>query len=352
MPTLKKVADQAGVSKTTASLILNSRQLDQFSDATRQRVVEVARKLQYAPRAQRRAERRHTGKSVAFMLSDKLGSGPGGGGYFGGIIDGIHAAARERGLHVNLATNLASEDDQRRFLREINGDVQGVMAGMALPADVRKELQNRRLPVVRVGDVHLSDEPCFEVYGDNYQGGRLAAKHLIDLGHKRIAFAGFLGELRYFHQRFAGYVDALAQHGLTLRSDLVCGPAKPADLPECLTAMFDRPEAPSAIFAASRDAAQMTVEFLRSHRIQIPEQVSVAGYDDWPITEGMPPAITTVTASAEDIGRLAVSKLLFILDSPTVASHVTLVPPRLLVRHSTCQFQARQAGSSDPTNLS
>jgi len=263
MPTLSKVADLAGVSKTTASLILNNRQLDQFTSQTRQRVVDAARDLRYQPKGRRSRSTSQAGKSISFVLSDKLGSGAGGGGYFGGVIDGIHEAAQERGLNVNVATNLARTSDLRRSLREMNGSVCGVLAGMPLPEQFRRDLAGRGIPVVCVGDVHLGDDPCVQVHGDNYQGGWLATQHLIEHGHRRIAFVGLIGAMRYFRQRYSGYLAALTEAGIDMDHGLVCGPGDAAELSGRVSAMLDRPSVPSAIFAASGACTQAVLEVLR-----------------------------------------------------------------------------------------
>src|SRR5690606_23906797 len=142
----------------------------------------------YRPRGRRKAKPEAVVKAVAFMLGEKLGPFSDRGGYFGSVLDGLQEAAGRRGIHVTVGTNLADAEGQWSFLESLRvAGVDGVIAGARLDPTVMRRLAEWRLPVVCAGDVSPSGEHVLQVCGNNYEGGRLATRYLIDLGHRRIA---------------------------------------------------------------------------------------------------------------------------------------------------------------------
>ncbi len=334
--TLNHVAMLAGVSKTTASLILNNRQIDQFSPETRQRVLQMAKDLRYQPRGRRRQRVEPAVKAVAFMLGEKLGPQSDRGGYFGGVLDGLQDAAGRRGIQVVVGTNLADARDQRSFVEGLRAaSIGGVITGTEMAPDVMQQFADWGVPVICAGDVSSCGENTIQVCGNNYEGGRIATRHLLGLGHTRIAWLGYLSQRPFFVQRLSGYLSAMLEAGVATDPDLVWRPRAE----DRLVDVFDRglEAGPTAIFASSSELALRTLEELYRRGVAIPDRISLVAYDDWPVFETWDPPVTTLAVSPEQVGVLALNRLLGLVGDgeSDMPAHTNLLEVKLIVRGST-----------------
>lgn len=148
----------------------------------------------------------------------------------------------------------------------------------------------------------------------------------------------------FFSQRMAGHLAALVEAGLPIDNDLVVTPAGPDTLGEALSRVMAGETAPkpTAFFSASAEVVFHLIDWLRSQSIDVPGQVSVVGYDDWPMFEYLSPGITTVTVCPEQVGRLAVREVLAQAEVGVAAPHTRLIPPKLIVRQSSAPPASRR----------
>jgi LacI family transcriptional regulator len=313
--TIATIAQAAGVSAPTVSRVLNGHR--DISGATRERVERLLREYDYRPRASRQPGRLGT---IDFLLPD-LGCP-----WALQLLRGVENAAREDGVGVSVAAVAAGPP------RHTDGVLLVAMSGRDR---VGTELRRRAVPVVSIdpADDAAADVPAIGV--TNSSGGRLATEHLIGLGHRRIAMIGGPKGLLSSRGRQDGYRAALEDAGLPLEPRLLesgdfCFESGTA----AAGRLLDRPDPPTAIFAASDQMAFGVYAAAWSRGLRVPEDLSVVGFDDLDAHWATPP-LTTVRQPLAEMGRLATRTLLgLIRGEPAVAARAELVT-ELIVRAST-----------------
>ncbi|MGZ6304742.1 MAG: substrate-binding domain-containing protein, partial [Ktedonobacteraceae bacterium] len=181
------------------------------------------------------------------------------------------------------------------------------------------ELHSHDFPVLLIDDQSKLPENTPWINVDNRLGAYEATRHLIRLGHRRIAH--IQGPLRYqvSHDRYQGYCDALYEAGIILDPDLVLeGDFEPPSGRVCAHAFFDLPadKRPTAIFAGSDYMAHGAILASEQRGLQVPDDIAVVGFDDNPTSAHMEPALTTVRQPFYEMGRRASEILLALVDAP------------------------------------
>ena len=313
--TIATIAQAAGVSVPTVSRVLNGHR--DISRETRERVELLLREYDYRPRASRQQTR--TGM-IDFILPDL--DCP----WAMQLLRGVENTARDEGIGVAVA---AAATVRRR---RTDGAVLVTMSGRDR---VGTELRRQAVPMVSIdpGDEAAADVPTIGV--TNWSGARVATEHLIGLGHRRIGMIGGPRGQLCSRARLDGYRAALEDAGLPLDLGLLdsgdfcfeSGVAAGGRL-------LDRPDPPSAIFAASDQMAFGVYAAAWSRGLRVPADLSVVGFDDLDAHRAAPP-LTTVRQPLVEMGRLATRTLLgLIRGEPAVAARAELVT-ELIVRAST-----------------
>lgn len=360
MVKLVDVAKAAGVSRGTASNVFAHPEL--VREALRQRVLAVANDLGYGgPSPAGRLLRLGKVNAIGVTPPGAYGtnvafSNP----YLRDFLAGVSMVCDERGASLTVVSGIGS--DKMRGIK--NAVVDGFILHQLEDAALM-EARKRRLPFVLV-DMEADAETSF-VRIDDRAGGRLAAKHLVDLGHRRFAIISVLRQdpskaaaaslEPVFHapnakghklvrgfpiddDRLAGYADVLARAGLSIDdipivecgADLVANAAKGARL------LFDRAPDVTAILAMTDVQALGVLEEARRRNIAVPDDLSIVGFDDIPEARLSTPALTTVVHPIVEKGEQA-ARVLFDSQGP---QHVTL-PVSLAVRASTAQPRGGKA---------
>ncbi|WP_084474743.1 LacI family DNA-binding transcriptional regulator [Deinococcus pimensis] len=325
--TIQDIAREAGVSKMTVSQVLNNR--GRISDATRERVLGIAKDLGYVANAAARSLRGGRTNLVGLVVQE-LGNA-----YYAEILRGASSAIQERGLDVILYTASYDPQRERRSVAALSG---GLTDGLVLitpfeDVEALQALGKLRTPVVLVNHFDRNTN-LPEVNADNYQGIKDAVRHLHDLGHRRVAYlTGGGGASSVIRQR--GYHDALHELGLPPAGDLLVEGDYSQPTGRALThRLLDRADPPTAILAANDFVAYGVLEAVRERGLSVPTDISVVGFDDIPMSSQVSPALTTIRHPLEDIGRTAVQLLLDALEGNRTEGTVTL-PSQLVVRQST-----------------
>lgn len=343
--TLEEVARQAGVSKTTASVVLNGRgEQVRISETTRARVMEIADRLGYVPdHAARSLRRRRTG--IITILLWRLGSP-----FFSDIAAGVAEVAAGRDYEVSAidAHNLEAELRALNHLRQ--GSADGVIVavnrrrviGPALDALLR--LTARGLPVVILLD-HSPDPSIPSLRVDDLDGGYQATKHLLDLGHRRVAHFTW-DDVPLWEDiqdagnaRFRGYRRALDEADVSFdRSWVITGPrgwAGGVELARRFMAAHPDPAArPTAVFATNDLIAFGAMRGFHELRVKVPDDVALVGFQGVELGTLTIPSLTTVELGATDLGRLGAEMLFGLLDGEPPAEHERVLPVRLVPRES------------------
>jgi len=204
------------------------------------------------------------------------------------------------------------------------------------PSDQRS-LARARLPYVLIDPAaKLPDPEVATVGATNWAGGLSAARHLLELGHRRIAVIGGPVAMLCSRARISGYAAALASAGIDLDPALIRhGNFHHDGGYQAARELFELPDPPTAIFAGSDEQAFGVAEAARVTGRRIPEDLSVVGFDDLPISRWFSPPLTTVRQPLADMGRIAAEMLLTMIDGRELSGRQVELATELVVRSST-----------------
>ncbi len=327
--TINDVARIAGVSKKTVSRVINASPF--VRDETRAKVEAVIAQTGFAPDP--------TARGLAFRRSFLIGMiydnpSP---NYVVNMQQGILDAVRGSGLELVVhPCNRQAENfhaDVKAFV------VRQKLFGAVLPPSVSEDervceiLTEADCPYVRIASVSLDSPERMVVTHDNL-GAAEAARHLVELGHRKVAFISGPATFRSSHERGEGFRRALAEHHITLDpSDVIEGAYTFESGVEAAMGLLQRKDRPTAIFAGNDEMAIGVYKAARDLGLAVPGDLSVVGFDDAPMASRIWPALTTVRLPIRDMGQMAAEKLLALSRGETVTQPD--VRPALIAREST-----------------
>ncbi|MFJ4282530.1 LacI family DNA-binding transcriptional regulator [Streptomyces massasporeus] len=325
-PTIRDVAERAGVSKSLVSLVL--RGSDQVRPEKRDAVLRAARELGYRPNAAARSLSEQRTRTVGVLLNDLRNP------WFVDLLDGLNSLLHAGGLRMLLADarlNRRTGQDPADPLLDLRVD--GLVVVGTLPDAAALGQVAERIPVVLAGSREPAPPGVDVVAGDDERGALMVAEHLIGLGHRRIAhIAGYgaVGELRR-----RSFEATMRRHGLADEA-LV----EPSDMTEeggyrTTVRLLSRPDRPTAVFAVNDIAAIGVLSAAEELGLRMPRDLSVVGYDNTSIARLRHVWLTTVDNSSHEVGRRAAQCLLERLEGAGGAGRVQLATPTLEIRGST-----------------
>lgn len=326
-PTIRDVAERAGVSHQTVSRVINHHQL--VSPATRQRVEQAIRELEYVPSPIARGLISNRTHSIGLVSSDFSDH------FFAQVASGAEMEARRRGYYLVIASvEEDAETDERGYLRlMVERRVEGlIVARPKLPISL-DQASRGLVPVVAIGSREAPGLTVVDV--DNRRGGRDAVGFLLRRGHRQIATITGPMEWLSSHARLEGYRDALRDAGVSYDPSLVeqaPGWAL-ADGQTAMARLLDRRVPFTALFAYSDLVAIGAIKEMRARGLRVPEDVSVVGYDDIPVAAYVDPPLTTVRQPMREVGERAASLVLDGIGGEATGG-VQLLPARLVARGS------------------
>ena len=334
MPTIKDIARECGVSANTVSSVLNNKP-GEVSAATRERILEAMRRLDYRPNA---AARRMTGKKldtigIAERYSDSMHVSP----YKTQILETLIVTARQKRWDVLFYSGHPSEEQISDFPAYLDGRCDGLICFTGgINQEEADVILRTGLPVVFIGETPYAQGGAV-IDVDSEAGAYLATQYLINLGHRRIGMLRGNGTAGN-EERIAGYRRALTDGNLPVEEALLYPTyAWEGIAYEKGIEILSRPEAerPTAIFCFNDEVAFGLVRAARELGIAIPEQLSIVGFDDIPPAALTAPPLTTVRQPLSLIGQRVVEILLGIVAGELPPDYREIVPPELIVRAST-----------------
>ncbi|BER96466.1 LacI family DNA-binding transcriptional regulator [Vibrio cholerae] len=333
MATMKDIARLAGVSTSTVSHVINKSRF--VSDEIAERVNNAAQQLNYAPSALARSLKMNRTKTIGMLVTTSTNP------FFGEVVKGVERSCYHQGYNLILCN---TEGDNQRMKASINTLLQKRVDGLLLMCST---LEGERLDVFdRYPDIPIvvmdwgpilfaSDK----IQDNSLQGGYMAAKHLIECGHKEIGcITGPL--IRHQAQmRYEGYKRALAEAGIAINPDWIVE----SDF-ECeggyqaFEKLYQRGKLPSALFVSNDMMAMGVIQAASQRGLRVPDDLSLIGYDDVHIAKFMTPALTTIHQPKYRLGKAAVDTLLYRLENPDTTAQVVQLEPTLVVRSSVCSL--------------
>lgn len=327
MATIHDVAQDAGVSPTTVSRYLNNR--IELPQATSARIDAAITRLDYRPNLL--AKRLSTGKSQAIGLVTPEIREP----FFAELASAVEDEADRHGYTIFMSSTRSDRGREIASLNRLHDrHVDGVILMTNTPDDgTLAALIGRRRNVVLI-DEDIPGVKVPRVFVENTKGAHAATRHLIEAGHRRIAYIG--GPLGLFsaEERYAGFLKAMAEAGLAVREDHIRrGSFAPDFARAAVLSMIRTRQPPTAIFASSDYIAIGTILGLRQAGIGVPSQMSLVSFDDMPLTELFNPPLTAIRQPIEALGRQGFQALFALLngDKPKM---LTRLPVTLIERES------------------
>ena len=310
---MKDVAEHARVSVSTVSYVLNDS--GPVAADRRERVLDAVRVLEYSPNESARSLKRRSASTIGLVVPDLTNQ------FFALVAEGVQKAAAERDVLVVLCVPNATDRPESEHARLLRGQrLDGVvyLSGTgSLPTSI--------LELSRSGPIVLVDEqiPGFDlpsVVCDSRRGAREVARHVLEQGHRRVVVIGGPPALWTAQQRLAGYREAVAAAGLDPDAvPVLVGDYSQASGTALAAKALDVPagERPTALLCANDLMAIGALEHCKAAGIRVPEDLSIVGFDDLPVSVLLTPRLTTVRQPAHDMGFRAVTALFDLIENQT-----------------------------------
>lgn len=341
--TLKDIAKKVGVSPTTVSLVLNQGSDSRIGEATRQKILETARALDYqTPRAAQAAAQPTAvpvHPTIGLVISDIRNP------FFTELSSVIEDVASRFGYNIILCNTREDRDIEHEFLEVLwRRRVHGLILA---PADYeRSDLRDflkHDIPVVLV-DRYIEGTETHAVLVDNVEGGYKATEYLLRLGHRRIGIVLGRERITTVQERLQGYQNALRDYDITPDESLIahCHLYSAEGGRQAMARLLQLDPLPSAVFSSAGVSTIGALLELKAHGVRIPEDLSFIGFDDDYWTTLVDPPITVVSQPVHDIGRKAIELVIQMIQgwSRKEFRHIVL-HSELVVRQSCREYPGR-----------
>ncbi|HZD55681.1 MAG TPA: LacI family DNA-binding transcriptional regulator [Anaerolineales bacterium] len=334
-PTIREVARQANVSPTTVSHVINETRF--VSEQLRQRVYQAMDDLGYRPNALARSLRQGETHTLGLILPDSANP------FFAEIGRNIEASAFELGYSLILCNTEGDINREHIYVdllirKQVDGIIfvgTGDRSDSGDRSDPLGALFQRRLPVVVV-DRDLPGIEVDAVLADNLKGGYMATRHLIDLGHRRIACISGPSHLTPSAYRVTGYRNAHHEAGLPVDHSLIQrGDFHPESGRIAASRLFELPDPPTAIFACNDLMAMGALHVAATNGCLVPDELSIIGFDDIELASFSFPPLTTISQPKKKMGEVAVQLLLERIQDKSRPVQRRILSPSLVLRQST-----------------
>lgn len=334
-PTMKDVADHARVSVSTVSYVLNDS--GPVAAERRNRVLDAVEVLKYSPNESARNLKRRSASTIGMVVPELTNQ------FFALVTEGVQKAASERDVLVVLVVPDATEQAEEKQAQLLRSQrIVGViyLSGTgSMPASIYE--------LARSGPVVLVDEqiPGLDlpsVVCESRRGARAVAAHVMEQGHRRVAVIGGPPALWTAQQRLAGYREAFAGAGLDPDTvPVYAGDYRQASGQGLAAKALAAEPRPTALICANDLMAIGAMEHCRQVGLRVPDDVSIVGFDDLPLSALLTPRLTSVRQPARDMGFRAATALFDLLETGESGA-IGELPATLQLRDSVCPPRGRR----------
>ena len=330
--TINDVARLSGVSKRTISRVINNS--PKVGEKTRERVQKIIDELNYSPNPQARglAARRSYLLGMIYDNPDAL--------YINDVQRGVLSVCREFGYELVVhpcdmkADNLIIEAVGFVNRSKLDGVI--ILPPISENNDLAGALGKANFNYVRLASIAL-DSADHVVISNERAAAAAMAEYLVKLGHTRIGYIAGPRGMKSTRERLEGFCDALEKHGCKPARDMLARGAYTFESGmECTHSLLENPNPPTAIFASNDEMAVGAINAAREMGLKVPEDLSVAGFDDSMLASRIMPALTTIRRPVREMARLATTKLIAAIDGRHEDAHAgNMLVPELVTRNST-----------------
>jgi len=335
MATLKEVAKKAGVSITTVSRVINGS--SKVNGETRERVQKAMIQLDYQPNRVAQRLRASSGQSklLGLIIPDIQNQ------FYSNIVRGIEDVTYGHDYAVILCNSDENPNKERFYLEVLKSES---VDGIILPpihqfGEEIESIIELGIPIVCV-DRKLMRKKVDTVVIGNEKGGYDAVSHLIEQGHKKIAILTSSLQFSSFDERQKGYERALKENGIEIDKRLIKegDPRSSETARELTDELLSLDSPPTAIFATNNLMTLGVLESVNKHEMQIPDDISIVGFDDLPWAKAISPPLTTIKQPAYEMGQKAAELFFQRVENPSREPELVIMEPKLIVRESTAKL--------------
>lgn len=349
---IKDIARVAGVSHSTVSRALRGSAL--IPAATTGRIQQIANEMGYTASAIGRGLVKGRTEAIGVVvtsIADPFNSD---------VVAGLEEVANQHGYSVILATSQAVPEREISVVKSFQSRrVDGIIvASSRVGSNYSNLLAELKIPVVLLNNQSLQDEAIYSVCIDNRLGTYDATRHLLNLGHRRIAYLGDRLGLHSDTERQGGFMQAMDEAGAEVTPDhLLCGDGKMEGAAQAVIGLWDQAVFPTAIVCYNDMSAIGVMQVAKDRQVRIPDQLSIVGFDDIQVSALVNPALTTVHQPKKELGAHSMSLMLKLLRGEE-AERSLVLPGKLIERGSTSRpphqltYQSISAGKNSATKSS
>lgn len=323
MSNIREVAHAAGVSVATVSRALASP--EKVSPSSLKKVKDAIDAVGYRPNLLARNFRAARSYAIVVLVPDITNP------YFSQVIRAIEDRAQQKGYAVLLGDTRESSKREQEYVNRVETRLaDGVI--QLRPQSMSASEQN--IPWVNACGCVGTPGPSVRV--DNIAATRTIVDHLLALGHRRIGIISGLKDNPHTIDRLEGYKQSLKQAGIEFQVDLVAeGDFTMWSGQNAAKQFFELRERPTAICCMNDEMAIGAIQTLKAQGMNVPDDISVTGFDDISYAKYWDPGLTTIAQPAEDIGRIALDTLLRIIEGENLTDQEIVLPTEFVLRHST-----------------
>lgn len=329
MATMKDIARMTGLSESTVSRVLNNRPY--IKQATRERVLQAAKELDYRPNALARGLARNRTQVIGLVIGRISNL------FFGEVIRGIEEVVNLHGYSLILCVTGMEPRKELHYidvLRQQKVDGMIFMSGF-FPHELQKAIVHSGIPTIAISRLVLQEE-ILSVRIDDFKEAKAATDYLISLGHQRVGFiSGPLQDPTAGASRLEGYKQSLVENNIAFDPALV----QESDFRlnggyEGMLRLLTLRRRPTAIFAANDEMAIGAIKACKEKGLQVPRDLAVVGFDDTLFAAISDPPLTTVAQPIYQLGATAAQMLIQFMEEGSVPERMVLLPCQLRIRES------------------
>lgn len=336
LATIKDIAIKTNLSITTVSLVLNNR-ADNIPQKTKDIVLKAAKDLNYSPNQLAVALVTKRSKTLGLIVPDIRNN------FFSSLAKGIEDECRNNGWTVFLCNSNDMHDRDLEYIKILAGKgVDGLLYCMSADSDAKKfkekyELLQRFGIKFVVLDRYFDFPSIITARLDHLKGGYLATKHLIDLGHSRIACVTGPNNLIDSNERLRGYQMALKENGIPYDPKIIIEGNYQVEggfaaVDKLVGTDF------TSVFAFNDMMAYGLFKGLQARGLSVPKDISIVGYDDIYLSEILEVPLTTVHQPVELMGKAATTHIISLIEDELKNNEIPTYAPKLVIRKSTAKL--------------
>jgi len=326
--TIKGLALELNLSAATVSRALSDSY--EISAATKQRVWDLAKKLNYEPNPSASTLRSHKSKTLAVIIPEIANN------FFSQAINGIEEISRQHGYHVLIYQTHDNSETEAAFIKSLlSGRVDGVLISVSSETDNNDHFTelNKNIHVVFF-DRTLEDIDAIKITTDDYESAYIATEHLIECGCKKIGYLSALNNLSAGKKRLSGYADALASHHVVYDKNLVinCDNNENQNYSHIKDLLSQNK--PDGIISAIEELVLPCYKICQDLHINIPHDLKIVSFSNLKTAPFLNPSLTTITQPAFEIGQAAATLLLKLLNKKQVDTNEAVILKSTLIKRA------------------